>query len=53
MASYQIQTNIDSMEIKLVSNMKKLERKPTCWMPDLETKKEFLKSNYRLNLTRI
>lgn len=27
MASYQIQTNIDSIEIKLVSNMKKTREK--------------------------
>lgn len=53
MASFQIQTSIHSLEIKLVDNMKKLERKPTCEMPDLTPKKEFIKTNYGLNLTRI
>ena len=44
MAFFRIQAKMDSMEIKLVGSMK-LERKLTCWMLALGTKKDSMESN--------
>lgn len=52
MAFFQIQANMDSMEIKLVGNMKP-ESKLICRMLASGTEKDFIESNYGLHLARI